>query len=124
VRGKPSRPPTDVQRFMRNALKREATKRRREAAMSEPEARENLSLTEAEANALNLIAAGRPMRNATTVLRAIEMKLAYTMKKPAQQIDTDQKMTIEIVSLGDKPNPSPDDIVQGSPLPEKEEELP
>lgn len=45
-----------------------------------------LALSQAEADAINKIASGRPMRNALAVLRAIETKLAYTVAKPKQEV--------------------------------------
>ena len=90
-----------------------------------------VTLTEAELNAWNQIAAGRPMRNSTAVLQAIKMKMEYTVSKPAQKVESDQKVQIEVVTLGEPPAPpappynpgvtAADDIVKDSPLPEKED---
>ena len=92
--------------------------------------RAKVTLTQGEMDAWNQIAAGRPMRNSTAVLNAIKMKMEYTVQKPAQKVDADTKVQIEIVNLGPTPdvappyNPGkvdPDDVVKDSPLPEKEE---
>jgi hypothetical protein len=45
-----------------------------------------LHLTIDQVSVLDEIAAGRPMRNAIAVLKAMEMKLAYTLEKPAEKV--------------------------------------
>jgi hypothetical protein len=98
---------------------------------SDEEMRAKVTLTQGEMDAWNQIAAGRPMRNSTAVLQAIKMKMEYTVQKPAQKVDADTKVQIEIVNLGEPAIPpappyqpgqiDPDDVVKSSPRPEKED---
>lgn len=121
------------QRLIRNANEREARKRAKNAPAftDDVDMKAKVTLTEAELAAWNQIAAGRPMRNSTAVLQAIKMKMEYTVSKPAQKVESDQKVQIEVVTLGEPPAPpappynpgvlAADDIVAGSPRPEKED---
>ena len=97
---------------------------------NDEEMRAKVTLTQGEMDAWNQIAAGRPMRNSTAVLNAIKMKMEYTVQKPAQKVDADTKVQIEIVNLGTQEPPAPqyvpgsidpDDIVKNSPVLEKED---
>ncbi len=54
--------------------------------LTEAETREQLRLTEQQRDVLDRIAAGRPPRNALAILKAIDLKLAYTQPKPAQKV--------------------------------------
>lgn len=117
-------------RLLRNLADRE----RRKAAKNMPafsddaDMKQQVTLTQGEMNAWNQIAAGRPMRNSTAVLNAIKMKMEYTFQKPAQKVDSNEKVMIEIVNLGPTPDVAPpytpgrrsDDIVRDSVIPEKE----
>jgi hypothetical protein len=49
------------------------------------EFRERAQLTEEQMSALDAIAAGRPPRNAFSIVKAIETKIAFAYAKPAQQ---------------------------------------
>jgi hypothetical protein len=51
------------------------------------EFRERAQLTEEQMAALDAIAAGRPPRNALSIIHAIETKIAFAYAKPAQQHD-------------------------------------
>lgn len=118
-------------KLLHAAQMREARKKAKQAPAFTDDAdmKAKVTLTEAELAAWNQIAAGRPMRNSTAVLQAIKMKMEYTVSKPAQKVESDQKVQIEVVTLGSPPEPPAppynpghpaDDIVAGSPLPEKE----
>ena len=80
-------------------LVRKRRKEKERAAMTEEQVKDNIRLTENEVAALNQIAGGRPMRNSTAVLQAIKLKMEYSVQKPAQKVDNDQKVQIEIVTL-------------------------
>lgn len=111
-------------------LVRKERKRKEREAMSEAEVKDNIRLTENEVAALNQIAGGRPMRNSTAVLQAIKLKMEYSIQKPAQRVDNDQKVQIEIVTLPpeDKTVPLPPyspgtpTIFHADPPPEDDEE--
>lgn len=53
-----------------------------DATISEEDAKTFMKLTHAEKNLLNLIARGYPVRNASAVLRVIEMKLDRSSPRP------------------------------------------
>lgn len=121
-----------TQRMMHALTERARRKKaKHEPAFSdEVEMKEKVTLTQGEMDAWNQIAAGRPMRNSTAVLHAIKMKMEYTVQKPAQKVDSDSKVLIEIINLGEPSHPAPqyspgvidpDDVVKGSPVPEKED---
>lgn len=88
-----------------------AERERRKKAKHEPafadeaEMKAQVTLTQGELDAWNQIAAGRPMRNSTAVLAAIKMKMEYTVQKPAQKVDADTKVLVEIVNLGEPAAP-------------------
>ena len=125
------RSPAD--KMLHALAERERRKRAKDerAFDNDEEMRAKVTLTQGEMDAWNQIAAGRPMRNSTAVLNAIKMKMEYTVQKPAQKVDSDTKVQIEIVNLGspeERPAPpyqpgaiDPDDVVKDSPLPEKED---
>ena len=104
-----ARPYTPLKRILRRSRARE---RRAELASqpaftTEEEMRSKVTLTEAEMKAWNQIAAGKPMRNSTSVLQAIKMKMEFTMSKPVQKVETNQQVHIEVVNLGIPPDVSP-----------------
>lgn len=105
-------------KLLANARARERRKMRGSlpAFANEAEMREKVTLTEDEMKAWNQIASGRPMRNSTAVLQAIKMKMEFTMAKPAQKVDSDQKVHIEVLSLApDESAPPPRRMSPHSP---------
>jgi hypothetical protein len=88
--------------------------------LSETEVKEQIQLTAGEVAALNQIAAGRPMRNAGEVIRALKLKMEFSVKKPVQEVASDQKLTVEVHTLpplppGD-PGPNPPYIPGVTPV--------
>jgi hypothetical protein len=125
------RSPAD--KLLRNLAEREARKRKKSepAFADDAEMKARVTLTQGEMDAWNQIAAGRPMRNSTAVLQAIKMKMEYTVQKPAQKVDADTRLTVEVVNLGTpqeppapayQPGKIEDDIVKQSPRPERDDE--
>lgn len=112
-----------TQRMMHALAERERRKKQKhEPAFSdETEMKAKVTLTQAEMDAWNQIAAGRPMRNSTAVLAAIKMKMEYTVQKPAQKVDADTKIQIEIVNLGSPQEPPNPPYQPGQPPPPAEE---
>lgn len=96
-------------KLLRNLAERERRKKAKHepAFADDAEMKERVTLTQGEMDAWNQIAAGRPMRNSTAVLAAIKMKMEYTVQKPAQKVDADTKLTVEVVNLGPQEPPAP-----------------
>ena len=92
---KPPSRPTRVSRRASSLLAAEAPAFKDEEAL-----RQEMYLTRGELAALNKIASGKPVPNANAVLTAIRMKLDYTLTKPVQRIEADNKIQIEVVTLG------------------------
>ena len=125
---------SETAKILRRASDNARNKAKRERVpLSEDEVKQQIQLTEGEVAALNQIAAGRPMRNAGEVIRALKLKMEFSVKKPVQEVSSDQKMTIEVLTLGpegqgsgrttgpeDKPNPPYSPPSSAPPTPEVE----
>lgn len=112
-----------TQRMMHALAERARRKKQKHepAFVDDAEMKAKVTLTQAEMDAWNQIAAGRPMRNSTAVLAAIKMKMEYTVQKPAQKVDADTKIQIEIVNLGSPQEPPNPPYQPGQPPPPAEE---
>ena len=115
---------SEVAKILRRARDKELRASR--IHLSEDEVKQQIQLTQEEMAALNQIAAGRPMRNAGEVLRALKLKMEFSVKKPVQEVSTDQKITVEVNTLGPEmplvvAAPDVDDIVRKTIVPEKED---
>ena len=60
------------------------------------ELREVMQLTEGELRVLDLIARGRPPRNAIAVLKAIDLKTSLAYSKPKQEVEHSGNLTVSI----------------------------
>jgi hypothetical protein len=70
--------------------------------LTEEEAKGFLALSREEINVLNLIAAGRPPRNAMAIMAAIRLKLEHTVSKPKQNVGVDSEVHVTIETVGDE----------------------
>lgn len=91
-----AKPPSRLPRVSRRA----ETLLEAPAFKDEESLRAGMYLTKKELAALNKIASGEPVPGAANVLTAIRMKLDYTLTKPVQRIEADNKIQIEVVTLG------------------------
>lgn len=79
------------------------------ATLSEADVRKFMGMTHAEKNMINLIATGYPVRNAQTVIRAIELKLERNpvTKRTQPSAAESAAVTITVKTLdGDRQLPS------------------
>ena len=63
---------------------------------SPEELREVMRLTDGELRVLDLIARGRPPRNAIAVLKAIDLKTSLAYSKPKQEVEHSGNLTVSI----------------------------
>lgn len=63
-------------------------------ALSDEQFREGIKVTQAHLDALNLIAAGHPPRNALSILNAMKLKLDFGYARPRQELHV-RDLTLE-----------------------------
>jgi hypothetical protein len=90
------RPPTNAITALRQS-RRDAKEEVRQ--MSEAEIRARVALSPDEMKTWDKIASGKPVPNASHALQAIKMKLEWGLAKPALRVDSDSKVTVEVVNL-------------------------
>ena len=73
------------------------------ARLAQPELRERLQLTEAEARFLDRCTSGRAPRNAQSGIAALKLRLDFAYEKPKQAVELSGRLTLEQLVAGSLP---------------------